>query len=345
MSDQYTAYVGTQTEANGLYHCRVDVDTGRVQRIGAADAGETPSFFALHPSGDYLYAGNMVDAGTVTTLEIGDDGELSRVGQAESGGHGPCHVSVDASGAYLFAADYHEGHVSMLPIGANGAAREPSHVIERKGSSVDPGRQQSPHPHSITPGPENEVAYLADLGTDELVVYGLDFDAGRLEPEQSVDVEGGAGPRHVDVHPNGSTLYLLCEMDSTLRTFERDSDGHLTEVASTGTLPAGYGGDNATAEVLVHPSGAYLYASNRGHDSIAIFELDGDGMPSLIGHEPTGGEWPRNFALGPDGRFLFAENQHTDDVRTFRIDEATGDLEPTGDVVEIPQPSCMKFRT
>lgn len=228
----------------------------------------------------------------MTACEIDGSGKLSVLNRVESGGAGPCHLGVEATGEYVLVADYADGLVSMLPIGADGRVGEPSHVVDREGSSVDPDRQTGPHVHSVTPGPANEVVYVADLGTDELVVYDMDLGAGRLEAEQVLAVRDGAGPRHV----------------------------------------------------AVHPSGNYLYVSNRGHHSVAVFELDGTGEPVPAGHVPTGGEWPRNVAIDPAGRFLFAENEHTDDVHAFDIDGETGDLDATGDVIEVPKPVCMTFR-
>jgi 6-phosphogluconolactonase len=356
MGESYTAYVGTYTNGPGdaigedeataeesIYRIRVDAESGAMETVGAIDAGENPSFLVIHPSKDYLYAVNEVDPGTVTACEVGEDGSLSRLNSVESGGAGPCHLSVEATGQYLLVADYASGLVSMLPIAEDGRVGEPSHVFEHEGSSVDPDRQTGPHVHSVTSGPDNQVAYVADLGTDELVVYDVDLEAGRLERDQVVRVRDGAGPRHVAVHPDGSTLYLLNELDSTVTTFDRDEDGRLEDVATVGTLPDSFGGENYTAEVLVHPSGEFLYASNRGHESVAVFELDGEGLPEPAGHVDTGGEWPRNFAIDPAGRFLFAENEHTDDVHAFGIDEGTGALDPTGEVIEIPQPVCMQF--
>lgn len=252
-------------------------------------------------------------------------------------------MSVDATGQYQLVADYASGLVSMVPIADGGRVAEPSHVVEHEGSSVDPDRQTGPHVHSATPGPDNQVAYVADLGTDELIVYDMDLGPGRPERILTVAVQEGAGPRHVAVHPDGSRLYLLTELDSIVTTFERGDDGRVEETATVGSLPDGFGGENYTAEVLVNPFGESLYASNRGHQSIGVFELDGEGLPEPPGHVETGGEWPRNFAIDPAGRFLFAENEHTDDVHVFQINERTGALDPTGAVIEIPQPVCITF--
>jgi 6-phosphogluconolactonase len=187
--------------------------------------------------------------------------------------------------------------------------------------------------------------YVPDLGTDRVWVYDFDPEAGRLEPADCghVDVHAGAGPRHITFHPNDRYAYLINELDSTVTAFERDADtGGLESFATVTTLPDDFDGENTTADIHVHPSGEYLYGSNRGHDSIAIYELDADGRPSLVGTEPTGGEWPRNFALDPTGRFLYAENADSDTIVTFRIRD-DGTLVRTENVVEVPSPVCMQF--
>ncbi|MFB6296689.1 MAG: lactonase family protein [Halobacteriales archaeon] len=344
MNGAYTAYVGSYAEdTDGLHRLHVEPETGAMERVNSVDAGPNPSFLAIHPSEEYLYVVNEGDPGTVTAFEIADDGSLPRLNRVKSGGAGPCHLSVEATGAYVLVADYADGAVSMLPIAEDGSVEEPSHVVDHEGSSVNPERQDQPHVHSVTPGPDNEVAYVADLGTDELVVYDMDLAEGRLARFQTVTVHEGAGPRHVAIHPDGSMLYLLDELDGTVVVYQRTDRGELTEVTTVSTLPGGFEGENLTAEVLVHPTGEFLYASNRGHDSITVFELDDSGRPHSKVLVASGGEWPRNFALAPDGELLFAENQHTGDVRAFGIDRETGDIDPTGETIELSQPSCMRF--
>jgi len=232
----------------------------------------------------------------------------------------------------------------MLPIDSDGGVGERTCLVEHEGSSVHPDRQTEPHPHSITPGPQNEFAYAPDLGTDEIVVYELALDEGRLRPVETgaVTVYDGAGPRHMEFHPNSEVAYLVNELDSTVVAYDYDEyTGALEEFATVDTLPRSVDIENYPADIHVHPSGDVLYASNRGHDTIAIFELDERGTPSRTGTVSTRGEWPRNFAISPDGDFLFAENQHTDTVVTFRIDGTA--LEATGDVVEIPEPVCLEI--
>jgi len=345
----HTAYVGTYTEdtdSGGVYTCRVDGETGAMERRGVTDAGPDPSFLAVAPGGDTLYAVNEVGEGSLTALSIDDDGDLGLLNRQPSGGAGPCHVSVDATGRYALVANYAGGTVAMLPIRDDDGLDEPGHVVEHEGSGADPGRQEGPHPHSITPGPDNEVAYVPDLGTDRLVTYGLDLDGGRLRPDAVPDVElpAGAGPRHLEFSPDGRYASLINELDSTLTGLERDpSTGELSIVDAADTLPGGYEGENYTADVHVHPDGATVYGSNRGHDSIAVFDGT-EGRPVLRDHVSTGGEWPRNFAVGPAGDHLFVANADTDDVHVFAIDD-DGDLHATDETTTVPQPVCVRFRS
>jgi len=340
----YRAFVGTYAgdDSDGIYQVRVR--GGDVERIGAAAAGENPSFLAGHS--DRLYAVNETDGGTAGAFGIDPStGELLGLNRQPTGGAGPCHCSVDATGEYLLVAHYAGGSVAMLPIDGRGRLGEPTDVVahDGPGSGTVPDRQDRPHPHSVTPGPENEVAYVPDLGTDEVVIYGLDLEAGALERRGRVGVHAGAGPRHVDVHPSGRVAYLLNELDGTLSVFRLDGDD-LAAVDTVDTLPESFDGHNQAADVHVHPSGRFVYCSNRGHDSIAVLETDGEtGRTRLVDNEPVRGEWPRNFAIGPGGRFLFAVNQRSDGIVPFGIDDRTGLLEPTGTGTTVPRPACMVF--
>lgn len=351
MGDAYHAFVGTYTDGDseGIYSYRLDSDTGTLEHVDATDAGPNPSFLAVHPSGEFLYAVNEVDEGAVTALSIDRDTggltELNRV--ATGGGAHPCHCTVDSTGQYLLVAHYNGGTVAMIPIAEDGTVDEPSHLVEHEGSSVHPERQTSPHPHSIRPGPENRFAYVPDLGTDRVYVYEMDLDAGELRPaEQSwVALPDGSGPRHLDFHPSEDRVYLLNELDSTLTALERDpATGALDVLDAESTLPASFDGDNITADVHVHDSGEWVYASNRGHDSIAAFDVaDDTGELSPLDRVPTGGEWPRHFTLTPSGTHLLVENKDTNDVVTFDVDADDGTLTATDAVTDVPSPVCLQF--
>jgi len=321
MADNHLAFVGTFTDADtpGIHSYEVDTGTGELEAVAATAGGADPSFLAIDPAWEHLYAANATDEGAVTAFSIDrDTGELTELNRGPSGDAGPCHCSVDPTGTALLAAHYQGGSVSMLSIEDDGRIGEVTDRVEHGDSESD----ATPHPHSIYPGPENQFAYAPDLGLDRIAVYEMDLEAGGLEPADppAVEVHDGAGPRHLDFHPNERFVYLINERDSTLTAFELRS-GRLEEIETVDTLPDGFDGDNYPADIHAHPSGQWVYGSNRGHDSIAVFELDDDGVPTLVDHESTQGEWPRNFAIDPTGRYLFAENEDTDNIVGFRIED------------------------
>jgi len=347
--DSSLAFVGTSTgpDEDGVFGVRADGE-GRLHRASAVNGGDSPMFLTPDPRGDHLYVANRPEGnGNVVAYSIDRDaGTLTRLNAAPTEGNGtPCYCSVDATYRCVLTAQYGGATVSVLPIDGDGRVDDPTTVVEHEGSGPVEDRQSEPHPHSIRPGPDNAYAYAPDLGADMIAIYEFDPDAGTLEPAGCGhrEVHAGAGPRHIDFHPDGRYVYVINELDSTVTAFERDpATGDLDPFATVSTLPEVFEGENKTADIHVHPSGEYLYGSNRGHDSIAVYELDDGGRPSLIDVESTRGEWPRNFALGPDGEFLFAENADTDDIVTFRIAD-DGTLDPTGHVIEIPSPVCMWF--
>jgi len=343
---QQTAYVGTytDTESDGIYVYEISSNINySIQKQGSINISNNPSFLSIHPNQQYLYAVHEVETGAVTAFSIREDGGLRRLNRVESGASGPCHCSVHPSGEFLFVAHYTGAAVSVLPI-HDGHIEPPSDVVHHSGSSVHPERQTQAHPHSITPDPNGQSLYVADLGTDEIVNYRLDKTNGALERITSVSVTPGAGPRHLSFHPSGRYVYVINELDSTLTGFEWSSEtGQLTEITTESTLPAGFEDANITAEVCVHPSGQWVYGSNRGHDSIAIFEIERQtGAISPVGYESTRGKWPRNFALDTDGELLFAENQKTGEIVVFEIDDQSGNLRDTENRLAVPNPVCMQ---
>ena len=324
----------------------LDPETGELSRRAVVDAGENPSFLAVHPDEARLYAVSQADEGTVTGFEFDPEtGELSRLNRRRTGDARPCHVSVDPTGRYALATHYVGGSVSVLPIAESGRLSNPSHAVEREGRGPDPDRQTRSRPHAAVFGPDDRFVYVPDLGADRVWVYELDRDEGRLVPAGpgSVRLHAGAGPRHLAFHPDGRFAYAVNELDSTLTAFERDPrTGDLSAVRTVSTLPTSFEGENRPADVHVHPSGRWVYGSNRGHDSVAVFAVDSEsGAPEPAGHASTGGEWPRNFALDPTGEYLFAENQATDGIVPFRVDDAAGGLSVAGPAVAVRRPSCM----
>lgn len=350
-------YIGTYTrgDSKGIYVCELDRITGTLSEPRLAGEAVNPSFLAIHPSGRWLYAvGEISDfdgtkTGGVSAFAIDrQTGQLKLLNQQSSRGAGPCHVVVDEAGRNALVANYGGGSVACLPIKADGQLAEASSFVQHTGSSVNPRRQEAPHAHSINVDPSGRFAVVADLGLDKVLVYRFESRQGELVPNDppAASVEPGGGPRHFAFHPNGRFGYTNNEITSTVTAFEYDARrGVLTELETLSTLPADFDKEqNSTAEIRVHPNGKFLYVSNRGHNSIAIFTIDpSTGRLTAAGHESTRGEIPRNFNLDPSGRFLLAANQDADNVVVFRVDASTGQLEATGSEVNVPSPVCIRY--
>jgi 6-phosphogluconolactonase len=352
-------YFGTYTtgqKSKGIYVSRFDTATGALAPPELAAEAASPSFLALHPNKRFLYAVNEINeidgrkAGGVSAFAIDPQrGTLAPLNRQPSGGPGPAHVIVDRQGRNVLVANYGGGSVAVLPIGADGRLQAPSSVVQHTGSSVDPNRQKEPHAHSINVDADNRFAYAADLGLDKILIYRFDVAKGTLTPNDPpfAQVEPGSGPRHFAFHPQGRFAYVINEMRCTVTAFAHDAArGGLSAIQTISTLPQGQSVQKgfSTAEVQVHPSGRFLYGSNRGHDTIAVFAIDGKtGRLTPVHHEPTQGSTPRNFGIDPAGRFLLAANQRSDTVVVFRIDAATGRLAPAGHRIEVGAPVCVKF--
>lgn len=349
-------YFGTYTRgaSEGIYVSVLDRQNGVLSPPVLAGKTVNPSFLAFHPQRDWLYSvGEVGDfegrrSGAVNAFRIDRaSGQLTLLNSQPSGGAGACHVSVDHSGRNVLVANYSGGSVSVLPIGDDGRLGEATAFIQHEGSSVDPRRQAGPHAHSINVDPGNRFAFVADLGLDRVMVYRFDPQQGTLAANDPpwATVAPGAGPRHFAFLPGGKFAYVINEMQSTVTAFGYDAArGALREIQTLSTLPEDFAGNNTTAEIQVHPSGRFLYGSNRGHDSIAVFSIDADtGRLRFVEHESTQGSTPRNFGIDPSGRFLLAANQASDSVVVFRIDGSTGALTPTGQSIEVPSPVCVRI--
>ena len=369
-------FVGTYTSkgSEGIYVYRMDPGNGALELVSTAAGVQEPSFLALSPGTNHLYAVNELKehsegpggvppasapagvatpGGTVSAFIFDPvSGEITPLNRRPSNGLAPCHLTVDHTGRFLLVANYGSGSVSVLPILADGRLGEASCVIqhEHRGEDQgergkDPRRQAGAHAHSINLDSANRCALVPDLGIDRVMIYRFDATRGLLEPndEPWIEVRPGAGPRHIAFHPNRRLCYLINELDSTMTVFEYDEEyGHLKEIQNITTLPRDFSGMSSCADVHLDPSGRFLYGSNRGHDSIVIYEVDqSTGILDLIGHVPTRGRKPRNFAVGPNGDYLLVANQETDSIVTFRLDRETGLLEATGQVATVPAPVCL----
>ncbi len=349
-------YVGTYTgtKSKGIYAFRLDAK-GKLTPLGLAAETTSPTFLAVHPNKKFLYAANEMgsfagkrNTGAVSAFKIDrQSGKLTLLNQQPSGGGGPCHLVVDETGKWVLAANYGGGSIIALPVKKDGSLGEATAFIQHEGSSVNKQRQERPHAHCISTDPANRFALTCDLGLDKVLVYKFDSKKGTLTPNDPAfaSVAPGAGPRHLAFSPNGKFVYVNNEMGNTVTVFAwQPKKGTLTEIQTLPTLPDDFKGSSSTAEIEVHPSGQFVYVSNRGHDSIAAFAANPKtGKLAPIQHEPTQGKNPRHFAIDPTGKYLIAQNQNSDSIVVFQIDPKTGQLAPTGQTVETGSPVCIKF--
>jgi 6-phosphogluconolactonase len=353
-ADKAWVFIGTYTgpKSKGIYRCEIDLKTGKLGEPEVAAEVARPSFLAVHPTQRFLYAvGEMGQfggkkGGAVSALSLDPKtGKLALLNQGSSGGADPCHLVVDAAGKHVLVANYSGGSVEVLAIGADGKLGETTAFEQHKGTSVDKSRQEGPHAHSINLDRANRFAFVADLGLDKVVVYRYDADKGTLTPAEPASVAPGSGPRHFAFHPDGKHAYVINEMANTSTAFAYDPEsGVLKTLQTVPTLPESFKGKSWTAEVQVHPSGKFVYGSNRGHNSIAVFTVNPKtGELTPAGHQAENIKTPRNFGIDPNGDFLVVANQDGDSLVVFRINQETGALETTGHTVKVANPVCVKF--
>jgi 6-phosphogluconolactonase len=360
-------YVGTYTEdilfgtgqilegkGEGIHIYRMDPATGALSAHDTAGEIKNPSYLAFHPTGRFLYAVNELKSyndeptGTLSAFSMdADTGRLEFINKVPTHGTDPCHVTVDGTGWYALVTNFASGSVAVLPVREDGGLGEATQVIQHQGSGLDPVRQSGPHAHSVTLDASNRFVYVPDLGLDKLVIYRFDSERGKLELHDQpwLETKPGAGPRHFVFHPNHNFAYLINELDSTILSLGYDGEtGAVEEIQSVPTLPQAFEGSSTCADIMVDPRGRFLYASNRGHDSIAVYRIDdGSGKLDPVGHQSTGGRTPRNFTIDRSGTFLFAANQDTDNIVHFRINPDSGLLTPTGGITPAPTPVCVRI--
>lgn len=355
----YLVYVGTYTtkqQSKGVYAYRFDAKNGQLSSLGLAAESTDPSFVAVHPNGKYLYAVNEVGdfngakSGAVSAFAIDEkSGKLKALNQVSTHDAGPCYVSLDKTGKFVLVANYDGGSVATFRVQDDGGLSLVAGFVQHSGEGVDKQRQEGPHAHWIGVSPDNRFVLAADLGLDDVLVYHLDADKGSLTPNDPPygRVNPGAGPRHVAFHPNGKFVYVVNEMASTVTTFSyQEKKGALSAaLQSVPMLPKDYSGVKEAAEIAVHPSGKFLYASNRGSaNSIVAYKINPvKGTLTPAGDFSTKGKIPRNFVIDPTGAFLLAANEDSGNIVVFRIDATTGALTATDQVVEIPAPVCITF--
>jgi 6-phosphogluconolactonase len=358
---RYLTYIGTYTTgtSKGIYAYRFDAVAGRFSSLGLVAESTNPSFLSVDPRRRFLYAVNEIGnyqtgqkghnekAGGVSAFGIDRaTGKLTFLNEVSSRGADPCYVSLDKTGKFVLVANYTGGSVAAFRVLEDGRLGEASAFIQHRGAGVDPERQEGPHAHSIEVSPDNRFALAADLGLDRLLVYRFD-PRGSIEPNVPAfaSIKPGSGPRHFAFHPNGHFVYVLNEMGSSISAFSYEAaQASLHELQTISAQPAGFSGHSDAAEIEVHPNGKFLYASNRGHDSIAVLALDpARGTLTPLEYVRTEGKTPRNFAIDPTGSYLVVANQDSGNLVLFRIDPRTGRLTSQGKVADVPSPVCVTF--
>ena len=347
-------YIANSKDDNpyGIIIVELDYDSGTLNIVHQVDDISECHYLNFHPNGKWLYATTTDNNYQVVGFAIDEStGNLSIINRLPAEGTSPAYVMPDDSGKNVLMINYAavggRGNIRVYPIDDNGHLQPHSEMIEHDGGSVHPNRQQESHPHMIVTTPDNRFAIVPDLGTDKVYVYALDTEQGKLSLHTTLDLHAGAGPRHVAFHPTLSRMYIINELDSTMVTYEFETENDTwTHLKTQSTLPDDYQEDpekpNYPADVHVHPNGKFLYGSNRQHDSIVIYALDDSGIPSLVGHESTQGHWPRAFMIDPKGEYLIVANRRTDNAVIFKIDSQSGLLSHTS-TLELPAPIALKI--
>ncbi|OHD49312.1 MAG: hypothetical protein A2096_09900 [Spirochaetes bacterium GWF1_41_5] len=340
-------YFGTftrQSTSRGIYTAELNPESGAVSTPVLAGETENPSFLALHPSGDFLFSvceftsENGIKYGGVKSFKIHKDGTLSEINRQPFGMRGPCYVSTAQNGSVLLAADYQAGSIASYPVSEKAEINPALSVVQHSGNSLHPKRQNAPHAHSIYQAPDGFIL-ACDLGIDRIKIYRLSGQ-GSLDAHSEVLIEPGSGPRHLAFHPAKGYIYLINELNSTITVFSYQKGG-LKEIQTISALPADFSGPNTSAEIAVHPSGNFIYVSNRGHESIAVYKVNAeDGTLCLSGFIPCQVKTPRHFALSPCGNFLIAAGMDSNTAAVFRVNNG---IPIFLNCVEIPSPVCVLF--
>jgi 6-phosphogluconolactonase len=341
----------TNTTSKGIYVSEFDSNTGALSTPRLVAESVSPAQLWVAPNGRYLYAANWqgstdpIPANTISAYAIDRrTGALTFINKVSSGGLGPNQVVVDPSGQVAVAVNYRSGSVAAFGIEKNGRISGPFYIDQHEGTPQPPSKQPGPRAHGVVFSSDSRFAYVADIGLDRIYSYRLDTAKrmmAPLEPPYATQ-PAGSGPRRLQLHPNGRMLYLARETDSHVAVFTVDN-GRLTEIQALSTLPPDYSGSNTTAEILIDASGRFLYVSNRGHGSIAVFAIDRDGKLSPVEYAPSGGRIPRNFSIDPAGQYVFASNQDTENIVVLRIARATGRLTAAGAHVPLANPGSIDF--
>lgn len=347
------AFIGSYAEpsAPSVHVCSYDSATGALSLTGSVDGLKNPTFLDIDATALRLYAlsegmdaeGRRYGEATAYTIEP-ESGQLQFLNKERTVASPTCHITLDHTHRSLMVSSYHGGQVGLNPILDNGFIGPLADVHQHIGSSVLPIQSQ-PRAHSITVDRLNRYALACDLGLDCIMIYRLDVQGQKLIPHHETTLEPGSGPRHWKFHPSLPYGYVINELNATITAFSYDEQqGQLTTIQTVPTLPAEYVGENACADIHISPDGRFLYGSNRGHDSIAVYAIDSsNGSLSFVEHTSTMGQHPRGFAISPDGGFLLVANRDTNDIVTFHRDAESGKLLPTNHILHISKPVCIQF--
>ncbi len=365
MAQRVLVYVGTYTppiklgtgeilegKGEGIYLLELNLNTGKLDQIQTVTRALNPSYFVLNSLNSCLYVVNELEelegkvSGSISSFKVNQDGVLTYINKQATGGSTPCFVEVNVSGTHLYVCNFMSGSVCVFPIGDDGGIEPYSQLIQHKGSSINLARQSGPHPHSFLFSPDGQYAFVPDLGSDKIIIYPVDHKTQLLDETSAscFSTSPGAGPRHATVDPEGRCLYLINELHCTILALEyHPKNGSITELQTVSSLPSGIDvSDNTGADIHITPDGAYLYGSNRGHDSLVCYRVDQkSGLLSYVNCQPSGGKTPRNFAIDPTGRYLLCANQDSDNILVFEINYHTGELREKSRIV-IPTPVCVK---
>ena len=348
-------YAGSSSTrgSKGIYVFEFDRNQGKLNEVQTVTEGSSPGFLTLSPDKKILYSiygkGTLTDGnGAVMSFKVDPaTGFLTKLNEQSAGGKGPAHISIDPKGRFAYVSNYGDGTLSVLPINKDGSLAKASDFIRHTGGSIVVGRQEGPHIHSAIPSPDGRFIYVSDLGIDKIMIYKVN-DEGKLSPAAMPFVAStpGSGPRHFTIHPNGKYAYSAEEISSTIASFQVNKEtGALSALERVNMPPAGFTERNSAADIHFSPDGKFLYASNRGHESLVIFKVDDKtGKMSLVGHENTGGKHPRNFMMDKKGEFVLTANQNTDNIVVFKRDKKTGKLSPNGEQKIVPAVTCLEQR-
>ena len=336
--------------AGAIQAHRLDLATGHLQAAQPPTAIENPFFLALSRDQRFLYSIQArtfggADAEYVAAFEVdGATGQLRPLNRQSAFGTAACYLDVDATGRAVLVANYASGSVASLPVREDGSLGPAVSFFQHSGKAADPSRQGGPHAHCAVVSPDNRFVYAADLGLDQVLTYRLDAARAAISPHQPpfVRTPPGAGPRHLTFHPNGRQVYVINELGNSVTLFDQDAaSGLLSERQTISTVPAGFAGKSYCADLKITPDGRFLYGTNRGHDSVAAYRIDAEGLLTLIGIEPSLGKGPQNLAIAPGGRLLLCANLPGNSLTVFRIDHETGGLRSVGPPTAMPSPSCI----